>query len=375
MKVFGVNGLDLGYGDLPYNRRKFVQFCLAETTDEIPLWPMFPVRLATLVRYAWWLQYHGIRGGMATIKNYVSGVTEWCQSLGHPDPRLSEPWVYQRFRKEAPKHLEVCEGSRAKFEIQPGHMREMARDFDLSNMDDLEDAVMYSVLYYSTIRAGHVTPASASKKDVQHLLKFSNIAFEPSFEEPETVVLVLDSTKTRDQNKKDAWWTAMGRCEVAALCPVRLLKLWYTRVYSGDPEQYVFARTAGALPRRRASFVRRLRLRLTAVAPRLGLDSSEFDATNWSSISFRKGGLSALAPHVQPHELAQHADHASVETTRKYYLSQTVEHRAANTALMARAIIGGGGLPPVRVEAVWSSDVVDGTHSAGPPWQSVYGEN
>ena len=28
-----------------------------------------------------------------------------------------------------------------------------------------------------------------------------------------------------------------------------------------------------------------------------------------------------------------------------------------------------------RVEAVWSSDVVDGTHSAGPPWQSVYGEN
>eukprot|EP01046_Picozoa_sp_COSAG06_P042784 COSAG06_NODE_5502_length_3437_cov_4.436396_2_plen_83_part_00 len=52
--------------------------------------------------------------------------------------------MYQRFRKEAPTHLEVCEGSRAKFEIQPGHMREMARDFDLSNMDDLEDAVMYS---------------------------------------------------------------------------------------------------------------------------------------------------------------------------------------------------------------------------------------
>jgi hypothetical protein len=58
----------------------------------------------------------------------------------------------------------------------------------------------------------------------------------------------------------------------------------------------------------------------------------EFDATNWSGISFRKGGLSALAPHVQPHELAQHADHAAVETTRKYYLTQTVEHRAANTA-------------------------------------------
>ena len=106
---------------------------------------------------------------------------------------------------------------------------------------------------------------------------------------------------------------------------------------------------------------------------------SGYDREAWATAAtkecVRKGGLSALAPHVQPHELAQHVDHASVETTRKYYLSQTVEHRAANTALMARAVIGGGGLPPVRVEAVWSSDVVDGTHSAGPPWQSVYGEN
>eukprot|EP01046_Picozoa_sp_COSAG06_P076377 COSAG06_NODE_24351_length_665_cov_1.187279_1_plen_83_part_00 len=37
--------------------------------------------------------------------------------------------------------------------------------------------------------------------------------------------------------------------------------------------------------------------------------------------------------------------------------------------------LGGGGLPPVWVEVVWSSDVVDGTHSTGPPWQLVYGED
>ena len=95
------------------------------------------------------------------------------------------------------------------------------------------------------------------------------------------------------------------------------------------------ARGAGRMPRLRASFTRRLRERLTRIAPQLGANSDEFDATRWSGISFRKGGLSALAPYVQPHELAMHADHASVETTRRYYLSQTVESRAAHTALMA----------------------------------------
>ena len=33
-------------------------------------------------------------------------------------------------------------------------------------------------------------------------------------------------------------------------------------VHSGDPKQFLFARTAGALPRQLASFVRRLRRRL-----------------------------------------------------------------------------------------------------------------
>jgi hypothetical protein len=249
-------------------------------------------------------------------------------------------------------------------------MREMARALDLSNLDDLEDGVTYATLYYSTVRAGHATPSSAKLKDVKHLLRFEDVCFEPSFEDPQRVVFVLDSTKTRDAAKKDPWWTSLGRCAVEAMCPVRLMKLWWLRVYSGDPKQFLFARTAGALPRQRASFVRRLRRRLEAVAPRLGLRPEEFDASCWSSISFRKGGLSALAPHVQPHELAQHADHASVETTRKYYLNQTVENRAAHTALMARAVIGGD--EGVEVAAVWSADVVDGTHSAGPPWADLY---
>jgi hypothetical protein len=59
--------------------------------------------LATIVRYAWWCQYHNVEGGMGSIRNYVSAASEWCQAMGCPDPRKIEPWVYDRFKREAPR--------------------------------------------------------------------------------------------------------------------------------------------------------------------------------------------------------------------------------------------------------------------------------
>lgn len=47
------------------------------------------------------------------------------------------------------------------------------------------------------------------------------------------------------------------------------------------------------------------------------------------------GSLSALAEHLQPHQMAAAADHASVETAFKCYLERTVEQRVANTGLIA----------------------------------------
>jgi len=365
-----LNGLAPTYADLPFNRRKFVQFCLVADCAELPTWPMFPVRLSTLIRYAWWLQFHGVKGGMHSIRNYVSAVTEWAQACGHPDPRLSEPWVYRRFRLEAPKHLQVVEGSRAKFAIKAPHLKVMAEHAVVSDLEDLEDLTAYSLAFFTTARIGHFYQQSGQRNHTKHLARFEDIKFEPSFEEPERVVLLMPGGKTRCLAKKDPWWTAVGRCSYAKLCPVRLLKLWYLRVFSGDSKQYLFARAAGALPRMRQSFTRRLRGRMAYVGPALGYSGDEFDVTKWSGISFRKGGLSALAPFVQPHELAQHADHASVETTRKYYLSQTIENRAANTALMTRTMFPGESWAAgVQTESVWAADIVDGEANAGPVWQ------
>jgi hypothetical protein len=84
-----------------------------------------------------------------------------------------------------------------------------------------------------------------------------------------------------------------------------------------------------------------MRASLTSAAELFGLSKDEFKVNNWSGISFRKGALSALAEHLQPHQLAAAADHASVETSYKYYLSQTIRQRASNTARIEAGFLSG----------------------------------
>ena len=84
-----------------------------------------------------------------------------------------------------------------------------------------------------------------------------------------------------------------------------------------------------------------MRSRLTDAAEKFGLEKDEFCAKNWSGISFRKGALSALAAHLQPHQLAAAGDHASVETTFRYYMELTIKTRAANTKLLEKGFHSG----------------------------------
>ena len=80
--------------------------------------------------------------------------------MGCPDPRLAEPWVYDRFKREAPKHLEVFNGTKAKFYMTHEMFLSLYMDLDLGNLDHLQDAVTYSVLFFTALRRGHVIPKS-----------------------------------------------------------------------------------------------------------------------------------------------------------------------------------------------------------------------
>ena len=272
---------------------------------------------------------------MGSIRNYVSAASEWCQAMGCPDPRKIEPWVYDRFKREAPKHLEVFKGTQAKLSMTHDMFMSLFRTLDLTDIDDLQDAVTYSALFFTAIRRGHVIPEGKRATDCKHLVRWEHIQFLPNFDKCQQVVFCLESGKVRNIAKKDPTFTATGRCNIAKLCPVQLMRLWYMRTFSGDSRQYVFARQCGGFPPLNGPWLKRMRFRLAESASLFGLSKTEFDVSNWSGISFRKGALSALAEHLQPHQLAAAADHASIETSYRYYLERTVAQRASNTSLIA----------------------------------------
>ena len=362
--MLGIDGKPLAYDELDYARKKYVQFCLAEHNEDLPLLPVFPMRLASLLRFAWWCQDHGVEGGMSSIRNYTSAAATWSQLAGFGDPRQTEEWVWKRFTKEAPKYVRVFNGSQAKLPMQPEYLRQIVlhTPFDLGNSDDVRELLAYSIMIFTGIRVGHLLPKDTSKKAKRHLIDWNNVKFEPDFANATVVVFMLDSTKVRSVAKKDPWWTAVGKCEeVPMLCPVLLMQTWYNMTHNGTltgNSQYLMATTVMGEPWSRAAFTRRLRARLKIVAPRLGFDTSAFDADKYSGISFRKGAFSALVPHVQPHTLMKSADHKSIKTTVQHYMSDTIQQRAGNTALISRGFAEQrpAWAASVGTESVWAHD-------------------
>ena len=215
--------------------KKFVLFCIMEHNDDIPLLPLVPTRLATLIRFAWWCQYHSVKGGMNSIRNYIGAVCEWNQAQGHPDPREAEKWVYDKFRREAPKHMEVYEGSKAKMALTHGMIESIINQCNEENITDLRDATSYSVLAFAGVRRGHFIPKSNTKTDEKHMIRWKSVAFLPSFANTKYVLLSLETGKVRCAAKKDPVWTAVGECKThPELCPVRLLKKWFQLTFFFD---------------------------------------------------------------------------------------------------------------------------------------------
>ena len=118
----------------------------------------------TLLRFAWWLQYHNVEGGRNSIRNFISSACEWNSSLGYEDPRKTEKYIYDRFRREADKHLEVYGGPKAKLRLSIEMLQAVVRLIDVTNLESLGDAMIYSVLTAQSARRAQ----SGHPSTVQH---------------------------------------------------------------------------------------------------------------------------------------------------------------------------------------------------------------
>ena len=116
------------------------------------------------------------------------------------------------------------------------------------------------------------------------------------------------------------------------MCPVLTLRNHFIAEYNGVPTEPLFqsGNKQGA-PWTRTAFSNELKARLIFASRHLNI---AVNPTDYSAISFRKGGLSALAGGVATNHLADHADHADIASTREY-TAQTIEERAGHTAVIA----------------------------------------
>lgn len=309
-------------------RLKFIIFA-----REIGAWPLLPTSTANMFRYALWLPANGVKSGWKGVRNYLTEVANWNKQLGFDDPRDAVPFHWAQFRLNF-RRLVTAEHPSVKLPIRPAMLLAMALDADLGSPTDLRDIACYFMLFFTGLRVGHV--AATSPQDAPHALRFEDLCFLPSFAHCEKVLICVRSTKTRFRASGLPFWTVIRHHPHLDFCPVALLQAHYIVAFKGDPRGFVFTASTSSAPLPRRTFTNSLRTRLEAVRHRLSID---FDLSKFSGVSFRKGCLSTLgALGVPAHRLADHADHASVESSRSYTVD-TIEDRAANSDYIASAFV------------------------------------
>ena len=305
-------------------RLKFIAFA-ADTAA----WPLFPIKPADLFRFALWLPSHGIRSGWRGVSTYISGICNWQKQLGWPDPRKDIEFYWGQFRHNF-QRLVVSQHPAMKLPLRPAMLTAMSLDADLSDPTDLRDITAYQFLFYTGLRVGSITAGD-------HTVKFEDIYFHPSIEKCEVVLVCIRSTKTRPRAAGLPFWTAIRRQPQLRFCPVALLQAHFLSSFRRRPEENLFV-TIDRRPWSRTSFNATLRHRLNRAQRHLGV---RLDLSKFSGISFRKGCLSALgALNVPAHRLADHADHSTVDSSRIYTVD-TLNDRAANSDLLASAVLAG----------------------------------
>lgn len=318
---------------------KYIRFCLANHRSDSPLLPMADCfNLGNLMLFTRWASLNGIDGGWGSVSNYVGEVCKAFAQREVPDPRVASTQAvfwWDRFRKIFKK--KVLTKRKIKLKLQPAHHQAIAEDLDVAHAGDRAEAALYAALMFLSCRVGHMSPAKMT--DLSKVLRFCDCKFMPSFDEPERLFVLLRCTKTRGENEGRPTWQAVARLhdmdgiDTDTMCPVLTVRNHFAHAYAGDAEAPLFtSHKDPSKPLGRNEFTTRLKARLRLASRHL---SAPVNTDNFSGISFRKGGLSALAGQVATNHLADHADHKDISSTREY-TSQTVEDRSEHAVFIAR---------------------------------------
>jgi hypothetical protein len=288
-----------------------------------------------------WLPKNGINSGWPGVKNYVGALASFNIAHGGKDPREENPELWSVVRKRFKQNIQVVRTHKKKFAIKGSYIYALC----MLAVDDLTDAAVAaaasdSLMHYSAVRVGHVSPKT--KASLDHVLCWHHLEFFPSVASCQYIFIHVPSTKSRPGTELRPFWTAVGQVTSAPLtCPVRWMSLHFERNFRGDPTAPIFVGRDG-LSIGRTSFQQALQLRLE-LAVRSYLPEHGFDVRHFTGISFRKGGITALSRAAAEHKIlvnqvADFADHQDIQTTRRYD-EASVASRATFSDVIGSGII------------------------------------
>ena len=333
-------------------RVKYLRFAMDEHGEASPLFPIFPLSFAKLQLYVKWLPQNNVNSGIEGMNKYLNAIVVWGrQHGGHADPRSEWPdskpnaeaaRLWADFMDKSTTGVNVVKVP--KYRLQPAHLMAMVSQMSMDDPQDRRDATQYTFNLFTALRPGHTAPSVT--KSFKHGLRWKDVVFIPSVQHAEKVMIRVSSTKTRKKEEQKTWWTSVAALDRAdgegRFCPVSLLRMLFVSDFNGDPESPIFrSRLKQRSPVGRTEYTATLRARLLRSLPLLDIDTDFFSLSNYSGISWRKGGLSLLSStDIQPNRLADHADHGSVDTSR-IYAKDTIAERANNTTRMAEMFADG----------------------------------
>jgi hypothetical protein len=307
-------------------RKKYVQFCV--NTKVQP----FPLSIDQLLRFTAWLPENDIDGGWDSARNYIGAAVKLCSFT---DPRQDNSSLWEQLRVAYNREVQVVRKNARKLAIRAAHLEALCLQAISDGTNSaIAAAACDTTMFFSAVRVGHVAPKSSQR--LQRVIKWEEVLFYPSVDNCEYVFFHVPTTKTRQGNVLKPWFTAYGRVvDNPSICPVRWMVKHLKANYAGDSSAPLFAGARGPVLTRHA-FTKQLRARLVrAVDTHLNVD--HFDIRHYSGISFRKGGITALSVAAAIHQVADFADHQSVETSRKGYIQDAVQARAGYTTLIAQS--------------------------------------
>ena len=320
-------------------RLKWTRFYIAYHKQEPSISPMFPLKLRTLCLYGIFLASPtgNVTGGFKSVNNYITELVNIARSLGHDDPRTANErnkWIWKKYRQEFNKQIQVVRKFDKKLALQPAHLNCIIAAMDLSKLKDLKDAAMYSLLWHAGCRVGHV--AAKQSKSMKHIIRWSDLVFEPSVKQAEQIVIRFKSSKVLPSAKDQEWWTALGKVPPKIgqpiVCPVTLVRAWFTRGYNNTPGAPVFGQGPNnENPIRRNEFTRDFRARLAAGAPLLAPPHNNIRTGQFSGVSFRRGCVSSMARVLDFNRVRAHAGHSDPRSTVVYF-QDSIARRAENCA-------------------------------------------